>query len=108
MYVSLYKDILFIEGEITEAAILHEVSVTIKGVLIHAQLKSLDHVKDELVQQVSPLGANAVVQFTYGQKSASFWQSLLSLDDVHWYGAGKAARLRPEVYNELVRSLRDF
>lgn len=53
-----------------------------------AQLKSLRDVKMELVVQARALGANAIENFTYGQKHRWF-----AIDDVAFWGKGVAVRL---------------
>ncbi len=40
-------------------------------------------------------GGNALVGFTYGQRSVGFFRSFVSRDDQVWYGAGEAAIVRP-------------
>lgn len=48
------------------------------------------------------LGANCVLDFKYGQKSR--W---LAIDDVAFYGNGKAGILPASVYEELVKKVKN-
>lgn len=100
-YKTLYKDIIFIEGNEKNESNLGLVKYK-KGLkLYNNQLKNLDDVKEQLYQQTKELGGNAVINFKYGQKSASWFKSIfLSLDDnVNWYGEGEAVILSNEDYN---------
>ena len=93
MYSAEYKGIIFIEGIPKGCVILHEISTEINEFFAQSQLKSLDNVKDRMVQIVVNSGGNAVVDFKYGQRS-SFWKSLLGLDGVLWYASGKIAIIK--------------
>lgn len=85
--------IAFVESTSPRARRLGSVKVEIGGVFSHAQLKNLDDVKQLLAQQVKLKGGNALIDFTYGQKSVGIFRSMISLDDVVWYGSGTAAVL---------------
>ncbi len=91
-YVSVYKGVVFIEGYEPSARLLGRVEYD-KRFSYNAQLKTLDSVKEQLAGKAVAMGANAVVEFTYGQKSSGWFKSvLLSLDDnIKWYGYGMAA-----------------
>jgi hypothetical protein len=90
-----YDGILFAEFDLPHARIIQKVSVTLDDRLIGgSQLKNLDDVKRELAIQVKKAGGNALVKFEYGQRQTSFWRSLLSIDDILWYGSGFAAIIR--------------
>ena len=91
-----YAGILFSEQRPASAMIIREVSVTLnqKWIGKGSQLKSLDDVKEELAREVKSAGGNALVDFTYGQRQVSFWESLSSVDDIVWWGKGMAARVR--------------
>lgn len=90
MYSSNYKGVLFIEGIPENCTILQDISTEINDIFGQSQLKSLDDVKDKMLQIAVKLGGNAVVDFKYGQKS-NFWKSLFAVDDVSWYATGKVA-----------------
>jgi uncharacterized protein YbjQ (UPF0145 family) len=70
---------------------MQKLEARIGGVLKSAQLSTLDDVKRVLAAQAKQLGANAVVDFQYGQKSVGIFASLFSRDDVNWHGSGVAA-----------------
>lgn len=93
MYQTTHNGIVFIEGRPEHCDELGEVCVAIDGFITQAQLKTLSDVKDLMAQKVRSAGGNAVVNFSYGQKSVGFWKSLLSLDDVAWYGNGIMATI---------------
>jgi hypothetical protein len=90
-----FDGILFAEYDLPQAIILSKITVNIDDKLgVGSQLKNLDDVKRELAQRVKRLGGNALVRFEYGQKHVSFWRSLLSLDEIAWYGSGFVAKLK--------------
>jgi len=84
------NEIQFFEGNVKSAKILGPI-IFQSGLLESAQAKSLFDVKRSLARQAKLLGANAVVDFEYGQKSVGFFASIFSRDDVNWYGRGNAA-----------------
>jgi hypothetical protein len=94
-YTTLYNDIIFIEGNNNNATIVGNVSSDL-SFKFGAQLKNLNDVKSDMAAKAKSLGANCILSFTYGQKSR--W---LAIDDVAFYGNGKAAILPPDTYNEL-------
>ena len=104
-YISLHNGFVFIEGYEPNAKIIGKVEYTKDG-FYNQQLKDLDAVKDQMAQKASAQGANAIMDFTYGQKSTSWFRSmLLSLDDnVNWYGSGTAILLSAERLNEIYAS----
>ena len=103
MYVTSYSGIIFVEGKHPEATPIKPIEVSIKGIE-HSQLKSLDDVKARMVTIARSTGANAIVEFKYGQKSPSFLGSLFNLDDVGWYGSGIAAKLPEFTYKQIIES----
>lgn len=100
-YKSLYKGIVFIEGDDSAARLLGDVACDL-SFRPGAQLKSLNDVKEELAQASASLGGNAVVRFTYGQKAR-----LLAWDDVAFWGKGAAAFLPAETYNAYVAYIQE-
>src|SRR4051794_26005710 len=91
MRYTLLDGVGFIEENPPGVRRLGPVSVEVGGVFEHAQLRTLDDVKRAMASRVRERGGNAVVGFTYGQKSVGFWKSLVHLDDVTWYGRGEVA-----------------
>ena len=91
MYITKHDGILFLENLPPGCQTLKPIKVEIGGIFTSAQLKSLNDVKSLMAIHAREAGANAIVNFKYGQKSASWFQSLLQRDDVNWYGSGTAA-----------------
>jgi hypothetical protein len=89
--VTVFEGVKFIEGSPPGARVLQAIRVEVSGVLVSAQLKNLNDVKQAMAAQVRKAGGNAVVEFKYGQKSVGFWRSLFDLDDIKWYGQGSIA-----------------
>ena len=105
-YTSIYKGFVFIEGYEPTANVLGKVEYK-KNFSFNAQLKTLNDVKDQLIEKAQMLGANAIVNFTYGQKSSGWFKSaLFSLDDnIKWYGSGEAAILPEEKIKEIFEKM---
>jgi len=97
MYTTVFSGIVFVEGKHPEATPIQRIDVSIGG--FSAQLKSLDDVKAKMVEVAHQIGANAVVEFKYGQKS-SWWSG----DTVKWYGSGIAAKLPESTYQQISSS----
>jgi len=102
MHITIYKGIAFIEGIYPEAKPIEPIEVSIGGFLSQSQLKTLNDVKDLMVDKARQMGANAIVDFSYGQKSPSFLGSIFNLDDVNWYGRGIGVNLLTHTYQTLV------
>ncbi|MDR2941375.1 MAG: hypothetical protein LBV17_02145 [Treponema sp.] len=94
-YTVIYNDIIFIEGDHPKASRGPFVKCDL-SFKFGAHLKSLRDVKDNLVEQAKAKGYNAILDFTYGQKSR--W---LAIDDVAFWGKGYLANISQDVYNEL-------
>jgi hypothetical protein len=93
MFYTMTDGIAFVESTPPKARRLATLKIEIGGVFSHAQLKNLDDVKQLLAKQAKSKGGNAIIEFSYGQKSVGMFRSLVSLDDVVWYGSGTAAVL---------------
>ena len=63
MYSSEYKGVMFIEGMPENCQILKEISTEINEFFGQSQLKSLDNIKDKMVDIVRSEGGNAIVDF---------------------------------------------
>ncbi len=87
MYQSELEGVLFIEGQPEGVRSIGHVEVKLNGAFSQAQLKSLEDVKRELIKKVRAKNGNCLINFKYGQRT-SFWTTLISLDDVGWYGSG--------------------
>ena len=94
-YTVIYNDVIFVEGNHPNAdrGSFVECDLSFK---FGAQLKSLRDVKDNLSEQAKSKGYNAILDFTYGQKSR--W---LAIDDVAFWGKGCLANISQNEYNEL-------
>ncbi|MBR6514090.1 MAG: hypothetical protein IKT46_04565 [Clostridia bacterium] len=104
-YTTIHNGVIFIEGEEPGATVIGPIEYKKEG-FYNQQLKDLDMVKDQLARRTQEMGGNAVKDFKYGQKSTSWFRSmLLSYDDnINWYGNGIVVRLTPERYKEIVES----
>lgn len=100
-YTTLYNEIVFIEGNNKDANIVGNINSDL-SFKIGAQLKNLNDVKQDMAIKAKALGANCILDFTYGQKSR--W---LAIDDVAFYGKGKAAILPSNIYEELVNKVKN-
>ena len=102
----MYKGILFVEGYEPSAKLLGSIEYK-KNFSFNAQMKTLDCVKDQLVERAMELGGNAVVDFKYGQKTSSFFKSWLFIsdDNIKWFGNGIAAIVPEERIKEIMENL---
>lgn len=94
-YSVIYDDIIFIEGKEADSKTLGRIECDL-SFKIGAQLKNLNDVKKDLAAKAHRMGANAILDFKYGQKSR--W---LAIDDVAYYGSGVAAILSAAKYAEI-------
>lgn len=62
---------------------------------ISRQNSDLRQVKSKLAKEVKAMGGNALVGFTYGQRSHSIWQQIFTFkwDTESWHGGGYGALL---------------
>lgn len=100
-YTTLYKDIIFIEGNSNDVRVIGNVSSDL-SFKFGAQLKNLNDVKNDMADKAKSLGANCIVNFTYGQKSRWF-----AIDDVAFYGKGEAAILPSSIYDEVTAKIKN-
>lgn len=94
MYWSEHRGIYFVEGVPEFAKPLAVVNTELNDFFSQNHLKSLDDLKDRMAVAVAELGGNALIEFKYGQRS-SFWKSIFGMDNVLWFGSGRAARVDP-------------
>lgn len=90
-FTCVYEGMIISEGRLEKSQSLGMIEVDL-SFKIGAQLKSLRDVKSELAMQARALGANAIENFTYGQKHC--W---LAIDDVAFWGKGIAVCIPDEV-----------
>jgi len=105
-YKSFLDGVIFVEGGMKGASQLAHISYD-KEAFYHQQLKNLTDIKKQLAGKAKQLGANAVIDFKYGQKSTTALRSMfLAFDDnVNWYAEGVAALLDEDTYREIVAQL---
>lgn len=105
-YKSVYKGIIFIEGTENYNKSFGFIEYK-KEKLYNNQLQNLDNVKEQLAKKAIELGANAVINFKYGQKNTSWFRSmLLAFDDnVNWFGTGEAVLINDDLYRDIIDSL---
>ena len=55
---------------------------------------SLTQIKDMMAKEARAVGANAIVDFRYGQRSHKWYQQIaIKWDTESWYGEGRAVNL---------------
>jgi hypothetical protein len=55
---------------------------------------TLTQIKDMMAAEAKAIGANAIVDFRYGQKSHKWYQqTLIKWDSEAWFGEGRAVNL---------------
>jgi len=64
------------------------ISTEINGFFSSSQIASLDDVLKAMAIQCRELGGKVIVDFKYGQRALGFFASILSRDNVVWYGRG--------------------
>jgi hypothetical protein len=99
-FTIIHNGIVFVEGSYpaAEGGPIVECDLSFK---FGAQLKSLRDVKDDLARKAKEQGYNAVLEFTYGQKTR--W---LAIDDVAYWGKGCLANVSQEEYNKIAETLK--
>lgn len=91
MHSTVFDGITFLEGTPQRCQAIKSISIEIGGIVQQAQLKTLDDVKRQMAIEAKSAGGNAIVNFTYGQKSVGWFRALFQLDDINWYGNGTIA-----------------
>lgn len=106
-YKTVFKNIIFIEGYEKSNIEFGEI-VYKKESLWNNQLKNLDDVKSQLADKAIALGANAVINFKYGQKNTSWFRSIFMQtdDNVNWFGDGVAVLLDQNRYEEFLEQIK--
>lgn len=93
-YVTVFQDVVFIEGDHPRAAKKYRADTRVGGV--GAQLRNLNDLKAQMAQVARANGCNCVVNFTYGQKT-----KIIAIDDVAFVGGGYYALLSDADYNAI-------
>ena len=94
--VTVYDNIIFIEGSIPTIQTQGKITYSSGGLKIGSQLKTLNHVKKTMAKKARRQKANAIVGFTYGQK-----HSILSGDSIKCFGLGYAATIPSQMLEQL-------
>lgn len=83
-------DVFFTESTIPKQTPLKHLSVD-----IHRQNSNLEEVKQMMAAEAKALGANAVMNFKYGQHLYTNWQVIRNLrwEIEYWHGEGDAIEL---------------
>ena len=108
-YCSVYEDIVFIEGATEYLA--HKGTITYqKGFVYNQQLSNLNKIKHQFAEKAKRAGANAIMHFKYGQKSASFFRAaLLTFDDnVEWYGSGELVVISDNEKERILEKIQNY
>ena len=77
---SVFERLFFTEHSIPGAPVMKHLRVRLNG-----QNRNLNDVKRALAKRATKVGANAVMNFRYGQKRGFF-----NWDDMSWFGEGDA------------------
>jgi len=94
MIVTQCDGVSFYEDFPSELIKGRKISTQIDGFFRNSQTSSLHDVKEAMAAYCKSSGANAIVGFTYGQRSLGFFSSMLSRDNIVWYGEGYIANLQ--------------
>ena len=105
-YITVLDDFIFIEGDEPSGEVIG--NVTYNKTIWNQQLKSLDDVKKQLKETAVKMGANAIKNFTYGQKSVKWYIAMLlaSDDNIKWHGEGTAIKLSEQRRLELINKVK--
>ena len=87
-----YNGIFFTENSILDTRILQHLKIEISR-----QNSDLSKVKEQLSLQAKSLGANAIMNFRYGQRAHSIPELFkFKWDTESWYGEGDAVKIAME------------
>lgn len=95
MFITTYKDIIFIEGIHKEAKQILTIKSELLG--IGAHLRTLRDLKEKMYLEVKQAKGNCLIDFKYGQR-----QRILAFDDVAFYGTGIISVLPQNIYDEIM------
>lgn len=87
---TLCDDVFFTESNITGIAPIRKIHVEISR-----QNSNLFEVKKQMAGEAKSIGANAVMNFKYGQKKHKTWELVLTFkwDTESWHGEGDAIKI---------------
>ena len=83
-------DIFFTEAESSNGEYIRKINIEIS-----MQNANLSLLKEKMAKQAKNAGANAIVNFKYGQKSHKWWEKVFTFkwDTESWYAEGDAVLL---------------
>lgn len=87
---TLCDDVFFTESSITGIALIKQIHVEISR-----QNSNLFEVKRQMAREAKSIGANAIINFKYGQKKHKTWELILTFkwDTESWHGEGDAVKI---------------
>ena len=102
VYTTIYEGILFIEGHCDFIEFKSRVEYK-KDSFFNQQFRNLDDIKHQLAEKAKMIGANAIINFKYGQKTIPFFKAILlgTDDNVNWFASGEAVVVSSAKYLEL-------
>ena len=107
-YKCLHNDIIFIEGSEKFIKSFGKIEYR-KDRYYNNQLQNIDNVKEQMSNKAKQLGANAIINFKYGQRNTTWLRSmLLAFDDnVNWFGSGEAVQLNEDLYKRFIEECKE-
>lgn len=93
-YTTVYKDIVFVEGDNPKAVRKTKIKTNLKGA--GAQMKNLNNVKNRLAFSAKLHKCNCILDFKYGQKTAFFSHDYVC-------GRGVCAVLPDDEYDRIIK-----
>ena len=88
MSITEFDGVVFYENFPSDFTKGEKVSTTLDGFFSSSQISSLADVKKAMANYCKSINENTIIGFTYGQRSLGFFASILSRDNVIWYGEG--------------------
>lgn len=95
MRYTVTDGVAFFEGKVPAARLICPIETSMDSMFRHTQLRSIESLKHAMAARTLQLGGNCIACFEYGQKQSSFMKSLISMDDIYWYGKGYVAIVDP-------------
>lgn len=86
----VFDEVFFTEHAIPRSSPIKHIKVD-----VHKQNVTLEEIRSRLAEAAKALGANAVMNFRYGQKLHSAWEVIRHLhwEMEYWHGEGDAVKI---------------
>lgn len=86
----VFEDVFFTESSIVKAFSIQHIEVK-----INRQNSNLQEIKQLMSKQAKSIGANAIMNFRYGQKKHKWYELVFTFkwDTESWYGEGDAVKV---------------